>query len=801
MSNISNGLRVAWRSLVAAPLPNGLAIAALALGVGANSVVFSAVRGVLLSPLPYPEADRIVQVWTTHRASPELFTLLDERLTRVESLDASETVHLFLEKEGDAWEVPAGQVTSAHFDLLGARPAMGRTFTRADEAPGSDAVIVLSHGLWQSRFGGDPGILGRHVRLGDAKSQMRTVVGVMPPSHQPLGPTWQAWIPVSLDPGNRDAWSDDYRLRLHARLRAGATIESATEELRRVASWLKLEFPQMFLRDHEAAALSPLLEVMVGGVRTQLLLLTGAVALVLLVACANVANLLLTRGVARRRELAIRSALGASQGRLVRQLLTESALLGLAGGGLGLILAGPLVTLIDTMPVQIPRLDGVRIDFVVTAYAFLLALASSLLAGLVPAWRVAQGGLRESLEGGGRSGSSGGRQRMHGALVTAEVALAVALVVGAGLLLRSSWRLQRVDPGFKYESVLTLQLSPPPNRYSSAERIRAFSSDLRSRLARVPGVTSSGAASLLPLSGRTVMVGFEIDGQRRPPGERASSADYTAVDGDFLQTLGIPLTGGRWLREADGAPGTAGPVAVLVNRAFAETFFPGEVSVGHRLTWEDDDWMRIVGVVGDTRQHQLETSPRPQIYAPLGGEPAARLEVVVQAKGDPVALIGPIRAAVKSVDKAVPINRIVPMSEVVSGSSARARVFSALLAGLASLALLLGALGIYGVISYGVFERRREISVRMALGARRRTVLREVIQGGLRSVVMGLLAGLILAAFGGRLLSSQLYEVPSYDPPTFGAVTLGVLVVAAMAALAPAFRAAGLDPIAALRED
>jgi len=802
MPTFVNSVRVAVRSLRGAPLHSTLAMAALALGVGANAVIFSGVRAVLLSPLPYEEPDRIVQVWTEHRASPELFSLLENRLSTIEYLDASQSVGLSLEADGDAWEVPAGQVTSGYFDLLGAQAALGRTFTRAEEGPGSEGVIVLGHGLWQSRFGGDPGIIGRRVRLGDAEHPTRTVIGVMPPSHQPLSDSWQALIPLTLDPGNPGAWADNYSLGLYGRLAANASVESASAELRSAAAALTVENPKLFLRGRETAAVAPLLDVMVGGVRSQLLLLTGAVALVLLIACANVANLLLTRGVARQRELAIRSALGASQGRLVRQLLGEGALLGLGGGVAGLCLAYPVVRLVTALHMGVPRLDGAGIDLTVVAYGLGLGLASSLLAGLAPAWRAARGSLRESLAEGGRSGPGAGGKRLHDALVVGEVAIALALVVGAGLLVRSSWRLQQVDPGFTYQSVLTVQLSPPPARYASPDQMRLYAADLQSRLESVPGIVAAGSGTLLPLGSRTVRVGFEIDGQQPPPGQHSPSADYNSIGGHFLQTLGIPLTSGRLLTDADGAQGAARPYAVLVNQAFVRTFFAdGQDPLGHRLTWESDEWMRIVGVVGDSRQHQLDQTPRPQIYAPLGQDEARRLEVVIRTEGDPVKLAGAVRTAVKSLDPGVPINRMVPMREVVLGSSARSRQFSGLLSGLAGLALVLGGLGIYGVISYGVSQRRREIAVRMALGAGRRRVLGEVMRSGLRPVVLGLTVGVFLAFLGGRLLASHLYEVPSFDPLTFGVVALGVLGVAVAAALGPALRAAGVEPVRALRED
>jgi len=792
-------VRGAARSLAAAPALSMLAVVAFALGVGANAAIFSVVRGVLLAPLPYAQPERLVQVWTQHVVSPELYTQLRERLSGFEHLDASQTVALTLLGDDEAVEIPGGRVSGSHFAMLAVQPALGRALNEADERPGAESVIVLGHGLWQGRFGGDPAVLGRQVRLGDGAHPTRTVVGVMPADLRPLETSWQAWIPLPLDPSDEEGWSHNYGLKLHARLGANRDVAAATARLRAVATRLAAERGDLFLREPESASVAPLLEVTVGDVRTQLLLLAGAVALVLLVACANVANLLLTRAVARRRELAIRSALGATRGHLARQLLGESALIGVIGGAAGVLMASWLVRSMSALPVDVPRADGVRVDAAVLGFALALGLATSLLSGLVPALRASRADLQGGLVDGARSGAGPGRQRLHGALVTLEVALAVVLVVGAGLLLRSVWQLQRVDPGFRYESVLALRLSPPPSRYATGPALTGFYERVLERLRRVPGVESAGATSLLPLGGGRMGVGFELDGVPPPPGRPLARADYAVVSGELFQALGVPLVRGRWLTTTDGA--SPRPAPALVSRAFAEEFFPGDDPIGHRLTGDGEEWLRIVGVVGDIRSRQLETSPRSQIYVPHGHEPLPRLYLAIRTAGDPVALSAAVRAAVSEVDPLVPITRVSPMSEVVSRSMARARVFTGLLAGFALLALLLGAMGIYGVVSYGVSQRTREIGVRMALGASRGAVLREVLRGGLQPVGLGLVAGLLAAAGGGRLLAGYLYQVSSLDPMTFACVGLGTLLVGAAAALGPARRGARLDPIEALRAE
>jgi putative ABC transport system permease protein len=789
-------LRVAVRGLLSAPVPTTLALTALTLGIGANVAIFSAVGGVLLSPLPYAEPDRVVQVWTEHVVSPQLFQLLEQRLTTVVDLDASQSVALALLGDSEAWEVSAGQVTSAHFAMLGARPALGRSLLPADQKPGAEPVVVLSHGLWQSRFGGDAGVVGRKVRLGDDTSPSRTVVGVMPAGHRPLEAAWQAWVPLLLDPSNRDTWSDNYGLRLHARLRRGESVASATAELRAVATLLATEDSQLFVRTPASASVARLQDVTVGDLGMQLLLLAGAGVLVLLVACANVANLMLTRGVTRQRELAIRTALGASRGHLIRQLLTESVVVGLVGSALGVSLAVWLVGLLRAVPADLPRIETIRVGGVALAFALALGLASSLLAGIVPALRASRAEPRHALVAGGRS--VGGRQRLQSGLVMLEVSLAVVLVVGAGLLVRSAARLQGVDPGFQYQSVLALRLSPPASRYQTGADLTAYYRRVLDRLAQVPGVEASGAAALLPLAGGRLGVGFEIDG-RVEPGERPPTAEYNPVAGDFLKTLGVPLLKGRWLDASDAR--ASRPTGVLVNRAFVERFFPAQDPIGHRLTGEGEEWMRIVGVVGDVRQRQLDARPQPAIYPDHAQDPLRRLYVVVRTGGDPARYAAAVRAALADVDPLVPVVRFLPMSEVVSGSLTRTHLFTGLLVAFALTALMLGAVGIYGVVSYGVSQRTREIGVRMALGADRHRVLGSVLGAGLRPVVFGLVAGLALAASGSRVLSAYLYEVTRLDPLIYGVVAAGVLLVGVVAVLGPARRAAWLDPLEAMREE
>lgn len=793
-------MRLAWRSLSSAPVPSLLAVLALALGVGANAAIFSALRGMLLSPLPYPEPDRVVQVWTEQTSTVQLYTLLQERLGKVEHLDASNTVSLALVGDDEAWEVSGGSVTSGHFEMLRAVPALGRTVSPEDQVPGAEPVVVLSHGLWQSRFAGDEGVVGRRVQLGDQSHPTRTVVGVMPASHRPLESSWQAFIPLMVDPSDETSWSHNYALRLHARLAPDATMDEASAELRSVATLLEAENPGLLMRDASTARVVRLLDVVVGDLRPQLLLLMGAVALVLLVACANVANLLLARGVARQRELAIRVALGATRARLTLQLLGESALLGVMGGTLGLLLAGWLVDLLGALPVDLPRGDTVQVDGLVLAFSLGLGIACSLLAGLVPALRASGGVPRGALTEGGRSNSGGAaRGRLHGGLVMVEVALAVVLVIGAGLLLRSAWQLQRVDPGFRYESLLTLRLNPPPSRYAEGPEITGYYQRVLDRLERVPGVESAGAVSFLPLAGGWMGVAFELDGNVPPPGERPPVAEYYPVSGDFFQTLGVPLLSGRVFEAGDGE--RPYPIPAVVNAAFVERYLPDTDPLGHRLTGEGREWMRVVGVVGDLRQRQLDANPRPAIYVPHGQEPMPRLYVAVRTSGDPASHLAAVGAAVADVDPLVPVTRFRPMSEVVSRSLARSRLFASLLAGFAVLALVLGAVGIYGVVSYGVGQRTREIGVRMALGASRKAVLEEVLRTGLRPVAVGLLAGLMGAVFAGRLLAGYLYDVQSHDPMTFATVGLGVLVVGIVATLGPARRAARLEPIDALRAE
>lgn len=785
-------------ALLSAPVPTTLAVLALALGVGANVAIYSAVRGVLLSSLPYADPDRIVRVWTEHSVSPELYQLLDERMTTVRRLDASQSVSLALIGSDEAWDVPAGQVTAEHFALLGVRPEMGRALSRDDQRPGAEPVVVLSHEFWRDHFGGEPGIVGRQVQLGDETSPWRTVVGVMPPGLRPLEASWQAWIPLVLDPSNEEAWSHNYGLRLHARLGEGATVTAAAGELRAVATQLAAEHVGLFMRAPESASVARLLDVAVGDLRMQLTLLAGAGLLVLVVACANVANLQLAQGIARQRELAVRTALGADRGRLIRQMLGESAMLGLLGATAGAALAFGLVELLGLVPADLPRGEGVRIDVVVLVFALCLGVLSGLIAGVLPALRASQANPQGVLIDGGRSIGSAGRRRLQGGLVMLEVALAVVLVVGAGLLLRSAWRLQQVDPGFRYQQLVSVRLSPPISRYGSGADRSAYYDRVLERLARVPGVEAAGAAALLPLAGGRMGVGFDID-DAATDRRRATRADYNPVAGPYLETLGVPLLSGRWLDAADG--GRPRPTAVLVNRAFASEYFPGSDPLGHRLTDEGNEWMRIVGVVGDIRQRQLDANPAPAIYAPYLQDPLRRLFVVVRTSGDPQRLAPVVRAAIADVDPLVPIDRLSAMTDVVTGSLARTRLFTALLAGFAVLALALGAVGIYGVVSFAVSQRTREIGMRMALGADRNRVVGTILKSGLRPVAIGLLAGLGLAALGGQLLSAYLYEVTTDDPVTFAAVALGVLLVGLVAAFGPARRAARLDPLDALRAD
>ncbi|HEX2190751.1 MAG TPA: ABC transporter permease [Longimicrobiaceae bacterium] len=798
MDALLQDLRYAARALLRSPGFAAMAILTLALGIGVNTTLFSTVDAVLLRPLPYADAGRLVSLWMNEpgaSVNKETLEALRARTPSLQGLAGYSGWGFTLTGQGEPEALAGAKGTADLFRVLGARPLLGRTFLPEDGEPGRTPAVVLGHGLWRRRFGGDRGVVGRAITL---DGNPAVVVGVMPAEFS--FPTREAelWLPAPVDPANRGDYTTGY-LTLVGRLRPGGSAEGAAAEARAVARGLRELHPDRYTDAFgREAAVVPLRDTLVGDTGAALLLLLGAVGFVLLIACLNVANLLLVRAAARGREMAVRAALGAGRGRVVRQLLTESSLLALLGGAAGLLLAYWGVQLLGgLLPAELPGADEVRIDARVLAFTAALSLGVGLLAGLAPALLASRtelgGALRE------RSGSGAGRGRwswLRSALVPSQVALALVLTLGAGLMLRSFRELRAVDPGFRAGGVLTLRVLPPSAGYAEAERRVAYWDAVLSRLAALPGVESVGAIHLLPLGGSNWNPPLTIEGREDRP-----VVDWRVATPGYFATAGVPVLRGRGFTAADreGAP----PVA-LVSATLARTLFPGEDPIGRRVHTGFEgkgNWVEIVGVVGDTRDQTLAGAPNPQMYRPQAQAAMNAMTVMVRSRLDPALLAPSAREAVWSVDRDVPVSDVQPLERVVAESIARPRLLVLLLGGFGALALLLGGIGIYGVVSYGADRRSREFGVRMALGARPGEVLRLVLAGAGRLAAVGLAAGVAASLALTRLLAGQLYGVRPTDPATYLAVAALLAAVVLLAAYLPARRATRVDPVVALRAD
>jgi putative ABC transport system permease protein len=802
MNTLLQDLRYGARMLMKNPGFTLVAVLTLALGIGANAAIFSVINSVLLRPLPYPQPERLVWIWGTNPSADikqEGASLPDFADWKAQgqsfaAMGGFTNFSPILTEAGEPERLPGALVTDGFFTALGVSPQLGRVFTPDEDRPDNRRVAVLGHGIWQRRFGGDPGIVGRKITLNGAPY---LVVGVMPPGFKHPLPGMRApaevWTPLGIEPATMGRRSDF--LGVVARLKPGVAIGQARSEMDALMRRLEGQYPDS--NRGWGVILLPLLERFVGELRPTLYLLLAAVGFLLLIACANVANLLLARATARQREVAIRSALGAGRGRIMRQLLTESALLSALGGAVGLLMAKwGMDALINMSPASLPRLGEVAFDWRVLGAAFGIALVTGLLFGLLPALQAAVPLLNEALKEGGRGADAARGKRLRSAIVVAEVALALVLSVGAGLMLRSFARLQNVNPGFNPKNVLTASLSLPRAKYEEGPRVVAFYRRLLDEVAAMPGVESAGLVDALPLAGGSYL-SFAIEG--RPPADRTPDAEHRVVSPGYFKAMGIPLIRGRMLSEQDHAQA---PFATVISETMARRYWPNEDPLGKRINLDDSQtapWRTIVGIVGDVRNEGLNAEPNPQMYVTFAQAPRQGMSLVVRGAGDPTGLIAGVRNKVAELDRDQPLYNLRTLEQALAESLARERFGLLLIMAFAGLALLLAAVGVYGVLAYSVTQRTREIGVRLALGASRRDVLRLIAGQGMKLVLAGVGAGLLAAFALTRLMTGLLYGITATDPLAFIVVSALLVVVAFVACWIPARRAAKVDPMVALR--
>jgi putative ABC transport system permease protein len=814
IETVIQDVRYGARMLAKNPGFTAVAIITLALGIGANTAIFSIVDAVILRPLPYKDPDRLVMVKELIPvASPDPIPVCASDVAQFqrqnqafESVAAFRSEQFDLGGSGEPERITVERVNASLFSLLGVQPMLGRTFTPEDDQPGHP-LAILSYPLWQRRFGADPGVMGRTVTL---DRQPYTVIGVTPRSFVfPLhgmeqGDAADVFIPMAFTPEELKAVADNFNNSVLARLKPGVSLARANLDLDAIAHRILQTYPPE-LRDQVklSAVALPLSAQVVGKVRTLLLLLLGAVGFVLLIACANVANLLLTRAASRQREITVRLALGAGRARLLQQLATENLLLAIVGAGLGLLLAlGIMQGLAGWMPAEIPRVNAIGVNLTVLAFTIVLTLFTGLIIGVAPALAPSRTELQAALKEGGRSGQQGPQhRRLRSALVMWEIALSLVLLVGAGLLVRSFERVLSTQPGFQPEHVLTASLSLPEAQYKQAAQTRGFYRELIARLAQLPAVKAVGVSTDLPLEAHWEEM-ITPEGYQPPPGAGLNVCMHSVILGDYLRALGVPLLRGRYFTEQDTPTST--PV-LIVSESLAKRFWPHQDPVGKRLKTgppeSKDPWLTIVGVVGDVKQGPMDTPTMPHTYGSYSQSniPCSSLNVAVRAQGNPLSLASALRATVWGLDRQLAVARVRTMHQIISESTAPRRFNLSLLAAFATLAVALAAIGIYGVISYSVAQRTHEIGIRMALGAQRDDVLRQVIGQGLVLLGAGVLIGVLGASVLTRFLATLLYEVRPTDPVTFIAVSLVLTVVALLASYVPARRATKVDPMVALR--
>lgn len=791
MQTLLADLRFAFRMLAKRPGFTTVAVLALALGIGANTAVFSVIRGVVLRPLPYREPDRLVALWESNPmalrepASPPNFKDWSERNTSFEAMAAYGQSSATLTEMGEAELLTTCLVTPNYFELLGVAPALGRNFAKDDA---EKEVALLSSGLWERRFGRDPQILGRSLRIA---GKLITVIGVMPSGFLPpdidgrRAP--ELWYPLHANDLAGAERRSDF-LRVLARLKPGVTVERARAEMTAIAARLTEQYPA----DNSAWTLEvhPLSEAISGDVKRPLWLLLGSAAVLLLIACANVANLSLARSTERRREFAIRAALGGGAGRLFRQLITESLLLALFGGVAGFLLGvWTSRAMIHFGGAFIPRSAGVKLDSWVMLFALVASAVTAILFGVVPARQASKADLNEALKSSSR-GAVAGRKHVRAALVIAEVALSLVLVIAAGLLLRSFWQIESVDLGFEASHLLTASVRLPTDFARTAN----FLNELLGRIERLPGVTSAAASAGAPVTAAGHNA-YTIEGMPAPPNDISRDAILDPVTPGYFRTMGIALRSGRYLIDEDSAQS---PHAVI-SETLARRNFPNENPIGRRISFDSGKtFWTIAGVVGDVHQQGVTTVPKAQVYISQRQYPISRVVLVVRATLDPLSLVSAVRGELRAMDKDLPMTNVATEGQLIAANIAPRRFALTLIGLFAGLALLVASIGIYGVISYSVTESTKELGIRMALGALKSDVLKMVLGRGLKLVLIGIAAGAMAALAATRVMASFLFNVSATDPVTFVAVA-GIFVMVALAAcLIPALRATNVDPMVAL---
>ncbi|HEX6313871.1 MAG TPA: ABC transporter permease [Gemmatimonadaceae bacterium] len=806
------------RTLRRAPLYAAIAVLTLAIGIGASTAIFSVVHAVLLSALPYRDADRVVAVWNAYRqggtvthtaiAPAEFADVLEQNrsfdaVAAVSRASANLTGSCGGSAGCEPERVNAYVVSPNLFTLLGAAPTLGRGFDTGDGAPGAEPVALLGHSLWLRRYGGDSSLVGRGITV---NGRLRTVIGIMPPAVRfpdaPIGflrDRGDLWVPNAWE-NNRGEERGNQYLGFLARLRPGTSMEQARTDLETISARFRSAFPDRYDQTTIGWALDaiPLRNEMVGDVRRPLLVVFGAVVLLMLIACANVAHLSLARGAARRQEFAVRASLGAGRLRLVRQLLTESLLLGVAAGMFGIAIAIAATRgLVRLDPGMIPQLDATRVNGAVLLFALLVTLVCAVLVGIVPALRQSLTSVHDAMRAG-RGAAMQPRRRVRSMLVVAEVAMALVILVGAGLLTRSLFALQKVDQGFTPGPTLTFGVTLPRTRYDSAAKMIAFHDQLQQRLAAVPGVEAVSAIDPLPLGGSAWSGTFHVDGQPTPPGQEAPHGEYNVAMPGFIDALRLRMVSGRDFAPSDG-PGT--PMVAIVDDRLAAKYWPGDDAIGKRISSNGDSgpWATVVGVVGHVYRGGPKDDGEPQIYFPYRQRVQTPLSYAIRTSVEPMSILRAVRSEIAAIDRDLPIARVATMETLAAAALARDRFIALVFLVFAGTALLLAAIGLYGVMAYLVTQRQAELGIRLALGGGPRDVARLVIGDGMRMAGLGIVVGTAAALLLARALDGLLYGTAPTDPGTYALIVLLLGTVAFLASAVPAHRATRSDPVEALR--